>query len=207
MGVSGLGWRPGPHDRALVSGRAAHLPGRGRPGQPARVPPTRHLPHWTVARPGMTDPNGTLDAERVRGLFLELSDRLAACGVTAQLFVVGGAAMALAYEPGRLTRDVDGVFVPAPEVCARPQRRSAQNTVWSRTGSTMRPRAFCPARTRTRHRVRVRVAARPGAVGGIPPCDKAAATNATSRTRPPCSPFSAIPPPNRPSTCSRAPTR
>ncbi|MFT3862144.1 DUF6036 family nucleotidyltransferase [Micropruina sp.] len=57
-----------------------------------------------------------LDAEAVRGLFQELSDRLAASGVHAQLFVVGGAAMALAYEQGRLTRDVDALFVPAPEV-------------------------------------------------------------------------------------------
>lgn len=64
----------------------------------------------------MTDPIGPLDAERVRALFQELSDRLEARGVRAQLFVVGGAAMALAYQPGRLTRDVDALFVPAPEV-------------------------------------------------------------------------------------------
>ncbi|MBK8469528.1 MAG: hypothetical protein WAR57_05220 [Candidatus Phosphoribacter sp.] len=57
-----------------------------------------------------------LDAERVLGLFHELSERLAADGVQAQLFVVGGAAMSLAYDEGRLTRDVDALFVPAPEV-------------------------------------------------------------------------------------------
>ncbi|HUG49512.1 MAG TPA: DUF6036 family nucleotidyltransferase [Terrimesophilobacter sp.] len=57
-----------------------------------------------------------LDAEDVRALFQELSDRLAGNGVHAQLFVVGGAAMALAYDQGRLTRDVDALFVPAPEV-------------------------------------------------------------------------------------------
>ncbi|MFT3971488.1 MAG: DUF6036 family nucleotidyltransferase [Micropruina sp.] len=49
-------------------------------------------------------------------LFQELSDRLARAGVSAQLFVVGGAAMALAYDDGRMTRDVDALFVPAPEV-------------------------------------------------------------------------------------------
>lgn len=37
-------------------------------------------------------------------------------GLRAQLFVVGGAAMALAYDQDRLTRDVDALFVPAPEV-------------------------------------------------------------------------------------------
>lgn len=59
-----------------------------------------------------------LDAEQVLGLLHELSERLAAGGVQAQLFVVGGAAMALAYDQGRLTRDVDALFVPAPEVRA-----------------------------------------------------------------------------------------
>ena len=59
---------------------------------------------------------GTLNAAKVLALFQELSDRLADAGVAAQLFVVGGAAMALAYDDGRVTRDVDALFVPAPEV-------------------------------------------------------------------------------------------
>lgn len=57
-----------------------------------------------------------LDAGSVRGLVQELSDRLVTRGLRAQLFVVGGAAMALAYDQDRLTRDVDALFVPAPEV-------------------------------------------------------------------------------------------
>ena len=60
--------------------------------------------------------DGQLDADGVRALFRELSDRLAEAGATAQLFVVGGAAMALAYDVDRLTRDVDALFVPAPVV-------------------------------------------------------------------------------------------
>jgi len=64
----------------------------------------------------MSEHGAELDAERVLALFQELSDRLAAGGAHAQLFVVGGAAMALAYDQGRLTRDVDALFVPAPEV-------------------------------------------------------------------------------------------
>lgn len=59
---------------------------------------------------------GPLDAKQVKVLFRELSDRLAETGVHAQLFVVGGAAMALAYDTARVTRDVDALFVPAPEV-------------------------------------------------------------------------------------------
>ncbi|WP_200847125.1 DUF6036 family nucleotidyltransferase [Microbacterium sp. 18062] len=64
----------------------------------------------------MIEHGAELDAERVLALFQELSDQLAAAGIHAQLFVVGGAAMALAYDHGRLTRDVDALFVPAPEV-------------------------------------------------------------------------------------------
>lgn len=57
-----------------------------------------------------------LDASRVHALFQELSERLASAEISAQLFVVGGAAMALAYDASRLTRDVDALFIPAPEV-------------------------------------------------------------------------------------------
>lgn len=64
----------------------------------------------------MSERGGELDAEHVRSLFHELSDWLGARGVHGQLFVVGGAAMALSYDQGRLTRDVDALFIPAPEV-------------------------------------------------------------------------------------------
>lgn len=60
--------------------------------------------------------HGQLDANGVIALFQELSDRLAKVEVSAQLFVVGGAAMALAYDRDRVTRDVDALFIPAPEV-------------------------------------------------------------------------------------------
>lgn len=59
---------------------------------------------------------GPLDAAKVLALFQELSDRLSRADVLAQLFVVGGAAMALAYDDGRLTRDIDALFVPALQV-------------------------------------------------------------------------------------------
>lgn len=57
-----------------------------------------------------------LDVGDIRILLGELSDRLAATGVSAHLFVVGGAAMSLAYDPSRVTRDVDALFIPATEV-------------------------------------------------------------------------------------------
>jgi hypothetical protein len=61
----------------------------------------------------MTDAGGILmgRAELERA-FTALGERLARRSVVADLFVVGGAAMALAYDADRVTRDVDAMFVP-----------------------------------------------------------------------------------------------
>jgi len=53
-----------------------------------------------------------LDATQIRGLLVELGERLDARGVEARLFLVGGAAMALAFSRDRVTRDLDAVFEP-----------------------------------------------------------------------------------------------
>jgi Nucleotidyltransferase of unknown function (DUF6036) len=47
-----------------------------------------------------------------------LGAELAARGLVADLYVVGGAAIALAYNERRATRDIDAVFVPKNEVYA-----------------------------------------------------------------------------------------
>lgn len=52
---------------------------------------------------------GRADIERA---FTSLGKRLHARGIVADVFVVGGAVMALAYDATRVTRDVDAVFVP-----------------------------------------------------------------------------------------------
>ena len=96
-------------------GGSGDLPRRRRPGEPGGVSAARDSHHLPFPGEGMTT-DGQLDADGACALFGELSDRLAAAGVSAQLFVVGGAAMALAYDADRLTRDVDALFVPAPEV-------------------------------------------------------------------------------------------
>lgn len=61
----------------------------------------------------MTEPGNVLfgRAELERA-FTALGDRLVRRGVVADVFVVGGAAMALAYDATRVTRDVDATFVP-----------------------------------------------------------------------------------------------
>jgi predicted nucleotidyltransferase len=52
---------------------------------------------------------GRAEIERA---FTALGERLARRGVVADVFVVGGAAMAMAYDAARVTRDVDAVFKP-----------------------------------------------------------------------------------------------
>jgi len=53
-----------------------------------------------------------LDRKAIEDAFRRLGDRLARRGVVADLYVFGGAAMALAYDARRATRDIDAVFQP-----------------------------------------------------------------------------------------------
>jgi predicted nucleotidyltransferase len=53
-----------------------------------------------------------LDRTAIEDAFRRLGDRLARRGVVADLYVFGGAAMALAYDSRRSTRDIDAVFKP-----------------------------------------------------------------------------------------------
>ena len=52
---------------------------------------------------------GRAELERA---FTALGERLVRRNVVADVFIVGGAAMALAYDSSRVTRDVDAMFVP-----------------------------------------------------------------------------------------------
>lgn len=53
-----------------------------------------------------------LSKDDIRHLLNELADELEAQGIHGDLFLVGGAAMALAYSARRATRDLDAVFEP-----------------------------------------------------------------------------------------------
>jgi predicted nucleotidyltransferase len=60
----------------------------------------------------MTEPGSVLlGREQLGQAFTALGERLVRRGVVADIFV-GGAAMALAYDAARVTRDVDSLFVP-----------------------------------------------------------------------------------------------
>ena len=61
----------------------------------------------------MSDPGDVLlGRAELEQAFTALGERLTRRGVVADVFVVGGAAMALAYDVSRVTRDVDARFVP-----------------------------------------------------------------------------------------------
>lgn len=64
----------------------------------------------------MTAPEPTLGRDEVLDVLQDLGRRLLDRGVSADLYVVGGAAIALAYDNRRITRDVDAVFHPADPV-------------------------------------------------------------------------------------------
>ncbi|MBB5825234.1 DUF6036 family nucleotidyltransferase [Micromonospora carbonacea] len=53
-----------------------------------------------------------LDRVAIEDAFRRLGERLARRGVVADLYIFGGAAMALAYDARRATRDIDAVFHP-----------------------------------------------------------------------------------------------
>lgn len=56
--------------------------------------------------------DGPLDRTAITDLLAEVGHELDRRGVRGELFIVGGAAMALAYNTRRSTRDIDGVFEP-----------------------------------------------------------------------------------------------
>jgi hypothetical protein len=57
-----------------------------------------------------------VDRNEIVAALTALGSVLSAAGVTADLYIVDGAAIALAYDERRATRDIDAVFVPKAEV-------------------------------------------------------------------------------------------
>ena len=65
--------------------------------------------------------------ERVSALLGELGERLAGRGIEGEIYVVGGAAMMLAYDRARVTRDIDAVGVPQDEIDAEVRAMAADH--------------------------------------------------------------------------------
>jgi hypothetical protein len=59
-----------------------------------------------------------MDRDEIVAALTALAGDLHARGLTADMYVVGGAAIALAFDERRATRDIDAVFVPKAEVYA-----------------------------------------------------------------------------------------
>lgn len=59
-----------------------------------------------------------LNLPKVSALLSELGERLAGRGIEGEIYVVGGAAMMLAYNRDRITKDIDAVGVPQTEIDA-----------------------------------------------------------------------------------------
>ncbi|MGB0972619.1 MAG: DUF6036 family nucleotidyltransferase [Mycobacterium sp.] len=63
----------------------------------------------------------------LEALLGELGGDLAAKGIRGEVFIVGGAAMALAYSTRRTTVDIDAVFEPKTEIYAAARRLAARH--------------------------------------------------------------------------------
>jgi len=57
-----------------------------------------------------------VDRSEIVAALTALAADLHARGLSADMYVVGGAAIALAFDERRATRDIDAVFVPKSEV-------------------------------------------------------------------------------------------
>ena len=57
-----------------------------------------------------------MDRAEILAALRRLASALAARGVAGDLFVVGGSAIAVAYDGRRATRDIDAVFAPKREI-------------------------------------------------------------------------------------------
>jgi predicted nucleotidyltransferase len=60
----------------------------------------------------VSDVGPLLDRAAIERAFRRLGERLARRGLAADVYVIGGAALAMAYDARRATRDIDAVFEP-----------------------------------------------------------------------------------------------
>jgi hypothetical protein len=68
-----------------------------------------------------------LNREAIEGLVKELGARCAAKSLDVEMFLVGGAAMVLAYSRERLTRDIDAIFEPKMAVYEEARRMADEH--------------------------------------------------------------------------------
>lgn len=64
----------------------------------------------------MSEPARYFTRARILSALQALGDELTRQGIRGQIFIVGGAAMALAYSTRRVTKDIDAVFEPKASI-------------------------------------------------------------------------------------------
>jgi hypothetical protein len=89
-----------------------------------------------------------LTREQILGLFGELDDELCRMGVRGDVFVVGGAAMTVAYDARPATRDVDAIWRPSTEVRHAAARVAARHDEVEPDWLNDAVKAFLPTRDR-----------------------------------------------------------
>jgi hypothetical protein len=105
----------------------------------------------------VSDPSPLLDRAGIEEAFRHLGERLAKRGIVADVYVFGGAAMALAYDSRRATRDVDALFKPhgivleealavAAELGLPPWWLNEQASSYVAPGGTQRPPGYSTTR-------------------------------------------------------------
>lgn len=70
-----------------------------------------------------------LTKKQMVDLLNQLGQELAARGISGDIFIVGGAAIALAYDDRRLTRDIDAVFAPKDEIYDAAKKVAKENNL------------------------------------------------------------------------------
>jgi Nucleotidyltransferase of unknown function (DUF6036) len=68
-------------------------------------------------------PDKAFTRQKIITALQALGDELTRRGVSGRVFIVGGAAMALAYSSRRVTKDIDAVFEPNKRVAGRHRAR------------------------------------------------------------------------------------
>ena len=85
-----------------------------------------------------------LSANELRAALGEVAGRLQRRGRRARIYVVGGAAMALAYEADRLTRDIDAAIVEGHGPLLEEVRAVARERAWPTTWLNEQATAYMP---------------------------------------------------------------
>lgn len=75
----------------------------------------------------MTSRQPLLDADAIVQLLTELGARLFTKDIEGRMFIVGGAAMALAFSRSRITRDIDAVFEPKAVIYAEAEAMALEH--------------------------------------------------------------------------------